>query len=136
MLSYSHQVNLEDFCSNLIGAHAYTARYLDNALMYSAPRDEIVRALEKAHLYLVCTYSSPSSICLILCVFVQDAHCDTLRELQVLDSRYGLALRSQIGRLVRSLPVDRCLTKWDRWALTNKEQRRNTVSPVFSLGSL
>ncbi|KAK0244874.1 hypothetical protein EDD85DRAFT_785242 [Armillaria nabsnona] len=108
VLSYSHQVNLKDFCSNLIGARAYTARYFDITLMYTVPRDEIFQALEKAHLYL-------------------DAHRDTLQELQVLDSWYGLALHGQIGRLVHSLPVDQCVTKWEQWTLTNKEQQRNTA---------
>ncbi|KAK0429619.1 hypothetical protein EV421DRAFT_2042648 [Armillaria borealis] len=108
-LVYSHRVPLEDLCSNLIGARAYTASYFESRILYQAPVDEIYLALEKAHPYL-------------------DAHIDTLREFSLFDCRYSLALRSQIFRLVRRIPEEERPIAWKRWELTKHEHLRDTYS--------
>ncbi len=56
-LVYSHQIKLEDFCSDFLGAHAYTVKYFESRILYQVPAEEIHLALEKAHLYLVCAHA-------------------------------------------------------------------------------
>ncbi|KAK0216677.1 hypothetical protein EDD85DRAFT_798286 [Armillaria nabsnona] len=51
-LVYSHQIRLEDFCSNFLGARAYTVKYFESRILYQVPVEEICLALVKAHPYL------------------------------------------------------------------------------------
>ncbi|SJL14893.1 uncharacterized protein ARMOST_18369 [Armillaria ostoyae] len=108
-LVYSHRIPLVDFCSNLIGARAYTASYFETRLLHQAPVEEIYEALEKAHPYL-------------------EAHMDTLREFNLFDCRYGLALRSQIKRLVSRIHEEERPIAWKRWELKDPEYLRDTYA--------
>ncbi len=130
VLSYSHQINLEDFCSNLISAHAYTARYLENEVMYTISHNEIVWAIEKVHPYLVrvvlfsflhwsflnsralyrmhTTTPCENSSCWILVM--------VLRSMAKLAGWCAVFLQTFMK------------TNGDRWLLTAKEHQRNSVS--------
>ncbi|PBK59646.1 hypothetical protein ARMSODRAFT_1027197 [Armillaria solidipes] len=102
-LIYSHCIPLEELCSNLIGAHTYTASYFESRILYQAPVDEVYLALEKAHPYL-------------------DAHIATLHEFGLFNCRYSLALRSQIVCLVHRIPEKERPLEWKRWELMPSEK--------------
>lgn len=61
---------------------------------------------------------------------LQDAHMDTLDLFKLIDSFYGLALRSQIYRVTRRIPAPQRVRAWKVWELTGFEHLRNTVSPA------
>ncbi|KAK0221095.1 hypothetical protein EDD85DRAFT_960256 [Armillaria nabsnona] len=71
-LVYLHQIKLEAFCSNFLGARTYPVKYFESRILYQVLVEEICLALEKAHPYLFNLYNC----------------------------RYGLALRSQMVPLV------------------------------------
>ncbi|KAK0460862.1 hypothetical protein IW261DRAFT_1577279 [Armillaria novae-zelandiae] len=101
-LVYSHKIPLDEFCRNLIGARAYAARYFDSQVLFVSSAPELVRAVEDAHPYL-------------------DAHMDTLNDFSLSDSRYGLALRGRVARIVNLIPTVSRQQEWTRWRLKTEE---------------
>ncbi|KAK0481338.1 hypothetical protein IW261DRAFT_1562630 [Armillaria novae-zelandiae] len=107
-LVYSHKIPLDEFCRNLIGARAYAARYFNSQVLFVSSAPELVRAVEDAHPYL-------------------DAHMDTLNDFGLSDSRYGLALRGRVARIVNLIPTNLTGTSLSLTSLTASLVRKNTL---------
>ncbi|SJL15309.1 uncharacterized protein ARMOST_18802 [Armillaria ostoyae] len=106
LLTHAHHVNLDDICSNLRGARVYTAAYFEAEALNRAKVTELVQAVAKAHEYL-------------------EVHMETLRAYKLVDSFYGLALRSQVYRITRRIPASQRSKAWKLWQLTDFEYLRN-----------
>ncbi|KAK0222656.1 hypothetical protein EDD85DRAFT_959895 [Armillaria nabsnona] len=96
VLTHAYHVNLNDICSNLRSARIYTAAYFERGALNRAMVAEL------------------------------DAHMDTLVLFKLVDSSYGLALRSLIYRVTRRIPAVQHVSAWKVWELTGFEHLRNT----------
>ncbi|KAK0243533.1 hypothetical protein EDD85DRAFT_947721 [Armillaria nabsnona] len=96
VFTHAHHVNLNDICSNLRGAQIYTAAYFETGALNRAMVAEL------------------------------DAHMDTLILFKLVDSSYGLALRSLIYHVTRRIPATQRMSAWKVWELTGFEHLRNT----------
>ncbi|KAK0471899.1 hypothetical protein IW261DRAFT_1571357 [Armillaria novae-zelandiae] len=112
----SHRAPMSDICDNLVSARALTARYFELDACMAASPEELLRVLNKAHIYL-------------------DAHMGILRDFKLVDSRYGLSLRTLISVLVSRIPFEQRPLAWRRWFLTELEMDRNDykLDETFSL---
>ncbi|KAK0222636.1 hypothetical protein EDD85DRAFT_796169 [Armillaria nabsnona] len=106
VLTHAHHVNLDDMCSNLHGAQIYTAAYFKSGALNHASVEELVQAVSKVHAYL-------------------NAHMDTLVLFKLIDSFYGLTLRSQIYRITRQIPAVQHVRAWKGWELMSFERSQN-----------
>ncbi|KAK0459876.1 hypothetical protein IW261DRAFT_1429465 [Armillaria novae-zelandiae] len=115
-LILSHCVPMSDVCDNLVSARALTAHYFEVDARMAASPEELLRVLNKAHTYL-------------------DAHMGILRDFKLVDSRYGLSLRTLICILVGRIPFEQRPLAWRRWFLTDVEMDRNDykLDESFSL---
>ncbi len=66
-LTHTHHVKLNDICSNLCGAQIYTAAYFNSGALNHVPVAELVKAVTKAHAYLVYWFSLTPTLFFILC---------------------------------------------------------------------
>ncbi|KAK0474745.1 hypothetical protein IW261DRAFT_1568229 [Armillaria novae-zelandiae] len=112
----SHRAPMSDICDNLVSARSLTARYFELDARMAASPEELLRVLNKAHIYL-------------------DAHMGILRDFKLVDSRYGLSLRTLISVLVSRIPFEQRPLAWRRWFLTELEMDRNDykLDETFSL---
>ncbi|KAK0467415.1 hypothetical protein IW261DRAFT_1574135 [Armillaria novae-zelandiae] len=112
----SHHVPMSDVCDNLVSARALTARYFEVDARMAASPEELLHVLNKAHTYL-------------------DAHMGILCNFKLVDSRYGLSLRTLICILVGCIPFEQRPLAWHRWFLTDVEMDRNDykLDESFSL---
>ncbi|KAK0471185.1 hypothetical protein IW261DRAFT_1425318 [Armillaria novae-zelandiae] len=102
----SHRAPMSDVCDNLMSARALTARYFELDARMAASPEELLR----------------------------DAHMGILRDFKLIDSRYGLSLRTLICVLVGHIPFEQCPLAWRRWFLTDVEMDRNDkLDESFSL---
>ncbi|KAK0460866.1 hypothetical protein IW261DRAFT_1577246 [Armillaria novae-zelandiae] len=69
---------------------------------------ELVRVVEDAHLYL-------------------DAHMDTLHDFGLSNSRYGLALRGRVARIINLIPTISRQQEWTWWQLKMEEFNRDKL---------
>ncbi|KAK0460864.1 hypothetical protein IW261DRAFT_1577241 [Armillaria novae-zelandiae] len=56
-----------------------------------------------------------------------DAHMDTLNDFGLSDSRYGLALRGRVARIVNLIPTVSRQQEWTRWRLKTEEFNRDKL---------
>ncbi|KAK0474647.1 hypothetical protein IW261DRAFT_1568657 [Armillaria novae-zelandiae] len=112
----SHRAPMSDVCDNLVSAWALTARYFELDACMAASPEELLCVLNKAHTYL-------------------DAHMGILRNFKLVDSRYGLPLRTLICILVGCIPFEQRPLAWRHWFLTDVEMDRNDykLDESFSL---
>ncbi|KAK0461535.1 hypothetical protein IW261DRAFT_1576753 [Armillaria novae-zelandiae] len=112
----SHCVPMSDICDNLVSAWALTARYFKLDTCMAVSPEELLRVLSKAHIYL-------------------DAHMGILHDFKLVDSHYGLSLRTLICVLVSWIPFEQCPLAWHRWFLTELEMDCNDykLDKTFSL---
>ncbi|KAK0465803.1 hypothetical protein IW261DRAFT_1574709 [Armillaria novae-zelandiae] len=102
----SHRAPMSDICDNLVSARALTARYFELEVRTATATDQPVRVLNKVHVYL-------------------DVHMGILQDFQLVDSRYGIALRTLVCLLVGRIPAGQRPLAWRRWFLTDAEMDRN-----------
>ncbi|KAK0467489.1 hypothetical protein IW261DRAFT_1426584 [Armillaria novae-zelandiae] len=111
-----HRAPMSDVCDNLVSARALTACYFEVDAHMAASPEELLRVLNKAHTYL-------------------DAHMGILRDFKLVDSRYGLSLRTLICIPVGRIPFEQHPLAWRDWFLTDVEMDRNDykLDESFSL---
>ncbi|KAK0487154.1 hypothetical protein IW261DRAFT_1558107 [Armillaria novae-zelandiae] len=97
---------LADICYNLAQVRAVTVQYLEITTRNAAPMGELIRVMTSAHVYM-------------------DAHIDVLWDFKFANSRYGLALRSQIHVIASRIPADLRRPLWKKWYLTSEEALQN-----------
>ncbi|KAK0434993.1 uncharacterized protein EV420DRAFT_1653528 [Desarmillaria tabescens] len=107
-LAVSYAIPLQSFCQNLRGARMLVGSYFDNRMLEKSTPSELRAAVTSAHKYLV-------------------AHMETLHAFRLQDSRYGLALRSQILRVVSKIPASQRDSRWCIWSLSECDHSRNTL---------
>ncbi|KAK0477840.1 hypothetical protein IW261DRAFT_1565631 [Armillaria novae-zelandiae] len=121
----SHHAPMSDVCDNLVSAWALTARYFELDARMAVSPEELLRVLNKAHIYLMCLYLFSGL----------DAHMGILRDFKLIDSHYRLSLHTLICVLVSWIPFEQRPLAWHRWFLTELEMDRNNykLDETFSL---